>query len=317
MRIKCVVMTLFMLTMTGCGSPREQHYQGYVEGENTYLSSSNAGILVKKYVTRGQWVKKGALLFQLDANPEALVVKQNEAELLQAKKIYDDMVKPRRVPEIDAINEQIAAADANLQLARLRVGRTEKLLAKQAIDKDAVDEALARYEADEHLKAQYGANLALARLGSREEQVNAQQAQIEALMAKVEQAKWQLSQKSIYAPADGRIFDTYFVLGEFVPSQQPMAALLTPSHVRIQFFVPARALGELSVGETVYFSCEGCLKQNEASIDYISPEAEYIPPLVYSRENSDKLVFRVKATIQHAERFKPGEPVVVTVVQHG
>ncbi len=44
------------------------HYQGYVEGENIYLAASSSGILVKRPVNRGQWVKKGDLIFQLDDN---------------------------------------------------------------------------------------------------------------------------------------------------------------------------------------------------------------------------------------------------------
>ncbi len=114
------------------------------------------------------------------------------------------------------------------------------------------------------------------------------------------------TKKSGYAPAEGLIFDTYFIKGEFVPSQQAIASLLTPDNIRIEFFVPAIALHYLHVGEKITFTCEGCSDDNQATIRYISPKAEYIPPLVYSNENADKLVFRVKASIHHPEQFKPG-----------
>lgn len=299
--------------MIGCGKPTVHQYQGYVEGENIYLAAPSSGMLVKRPVNRGQWVKKGDLIFQLDDNPEAMIITQSDAELLQAKRIYNDLIKPRRTPEIAAIKSQIAQANAQLHLAELRVTRTSKLFAKNAGAKDEMDAAQSHYEEILHLKEQYQANLELAMQGSREEQINAQQAQINALIAKLNQAKWQLDQKSGYAPADGLIFDTYFIKGEFVPSQQAIASLLTPDNIRIEFFVPAIALHYLHVGGKITFNCEGCSENNQATIRYISPKAEYIPPLVYSNENADKLVFRVKASIHHPEQFKPGQPVVVSV----
>lgn len=302
--------------LVGCGRSDHQHYQGYVEGENLFLASPYSGVLVKKLVNRGQSVKKGDLLFQLEDNPEALIIQQTEAELLQAKRIYKDLENPRRLPEVEAIKAQIEQTNTQIRLAELRVKRTKQLYTKNALDKDSADAAQSRYEELQHIKTQYQANLKLAMQGSREEQLNAQQAQIDALIAKLNQAKWQLEQKKLYAPADGVIFDTYFLRGEFVPNQQAVAALLIPDNLRIEFFVPAKALSGLHVGQKLLFSCDGCGKENHAQINYISPDAEYIPPLVYSDSNSDHLVFRVKAKIEHPSQYKPGQPVVVTEFDH-
>ena len=267
---------------------------------------------MKRLVNRGQWVKKGELIFQLDSNPEILLVNQSLAELQQAKSTYKDLVRPRRAPEIQAIKDQIKQAEAQLSLALLRVKRTSDLYAKSAGNKDDMDAAQSHYEEVLHLRDQYQANLDLAKLGSREEQINAQQAQISALIAKLNQARWQLAQKRVYAPADGVIFDTYFIQGEFVASQQAVASLLTPDNIRIEFFVPAADLTALSVGRKILFTCDGCDKENHAVINYVSPRAEYVPPLVYSTDNRDKLVFRIKASLEKPTQFKPGQPVVIT-----
>ena len=50
-----------------------------------------------------------------------------------------------------------------------------------------------------------------------------------------------------------------------------------------------------------------------ATIAYIASKAEYIPPLVYSRDNADKIVFRVKASIEGASELISGVPVTVLV----
>lgn len=312
MNIKSLCIPILLVQLTSCGKQDHRYVQGYVEGENIYLASPYSGQLIKKNVFRGQPVKSGQLLFQLDENPQALTVKQSKANLLQAKKTYDDLVKPRRKPEIEAIQEQIAETDAQIVLAEIRVRRNQTLFLKHAIDRDSTDAAEANYNALLKRKKQYLANLELAKLGSREEQINAQQAQILALTAQLFIAKWELAQKSVYAPADGLIVDTYFSKGDFVPAQQSLAALLTPSNTRIEFFLPAKALASIKIGQAIKFTCDGCVNPSSAHISYVSPEVEYMPPLVYSRDNSDKLVFRIKANIDNNPlAFKPGQPVMV------
>ncbi len=316
MGINLFYLAILSLLLSGCGDSDSTHYQGYVEGENIYLASPYSGILVDKHVQRGQFVKAGDLLFKLDDNPQALVVGESRASLSQAKEIYTDLIKPRRAPEIDAITAQVEQTNSQLLLAQLRVKRYQELYQKHAVDKDTLDASVERLNELTYLKSQYQANLALAKLGSRQYQVKAQRAQVASLRFKLQKVKWEMQQKQIYAPADGIIFDTYFEQGEFVDAAHPIAALLTPSNIRIQFFVPADGLPKLQLGQHINFDCDGCRPHNKAVIQYISPEAEYVPPLVYSRENRDNLVFRVKADIKDAAQFKPGQPVMVSVLKH-
>ncbi|GGI90433.1 HlyD family secretion protein [Legionella impletisoli] len=310
-----VVFTTILL-LSSCGNPSEILYQGYVEGEAIYLASPFSGKLTDLFVRRGQTVKKGEQLFRLAGNPEALEIKAQKAELEQAKKIYQDLLNPKRTPEIESIKAQIEQVDAELELAAIRVTRYQTLYDRKATNKDNLDEALARQEQLKHRKAELLSNLQLAKLGSREEQINAQAAKIEAMEAKLEVATWQLSQKIMFAPEDGVIQDTYYQEGEFVGSQQPVLALLAPKDVRIEFFVPVQQLPSIHLDQTVSFTCEGCQQDYKARISYISPEAEFIPPLVYSHENREHLVFRVNAAITNSTRFKPGQPIWITAIDH-
>lgn len=299
------------MLLYGCDLSSGHSYQGYVEGENIYLSSPNGGILKKRFVDRGDAVEKDQVLFKLDADPQALLVKQRQAQLTQAQNTLKDLENPRRVPEISAIEAQIAQTQASIELAELRVKRRKELYKRNAIDKDALDAALANLTEQQQLKNQYEQNLALAKMGSRDEQIKAQKAQVLAITEQLKQAQWELDQKTVLAPAAGVIFETYYDEGEYVANQQPVLSLLTPEHVRIEFFVPVQELAHLQVNQKISFLCYGCQSKSTAVIDYISPEVEYVPPLVYSRENDDKLVFRVKANIEQPRLFKPGQPVTV------
>lgn len=311
MRTRMFLITMFAYFLSCCEYTDHPKFQGYVEGENIYLSSPYSGILQILKVQRGQPVAKGQLLFQLDPNPQKMVVSQVISQLDQAKNTLADLEKPRRLPEIDAIQAQIAQAESQVKLWQIRVNRYQTLYEKKATEKDTLDAAIAMLDQQKQLKSQYENNLELARLGSREDQIKAQKDQVSALEEKLNESKWALAQKTIFSPSSGVIFDTYFREGELVGSLQPVASLLTPNNIRIEFFIPLDYLAKVHVGQQVTFDCVGCKPNNHAEISYISPEAEYIPPLVYSRENNAKLVFRIKAHINNPSQFKPGQPVMV------
>ncbi|WP_298626704.1 HlyD family efflux transporter periplasmic adaptor subunit [uncultured Legionella sp.] len=313
MRLKYVLILIMILFINGCNFNGQEQIEGYVEGENIYIASPFYGVLEHLAVHRGEHVSKGALLFSLNSNPQQMDINQAQAELAQAQSVLADLKKPKRIQEIEAIEAQIKQTDAQIVLAELRVSRYQKLVNRQASDKDSLDAALANLQQQQQLKSQYEANLALAKLGSRDDLIKAQQSQVDSLNAKIAIAQWELSQKTRYAPANGVIFDTYFRTGEYVAGQQPILSLLTPQNIRIEFFVPLEYLGKLKVGQKISFDCEGCEKNNPAVISYISPDAEFLPPLVYSRDNNNKLVFRIKAQIGNPLLFKPGQPVMVNL----
>ncbi|MDP1604327.1 MAG: HlyD family efflux transporter periplasmic adaptor subunit [Legionella sp.] len=305
------IFFFIVIFITSCDKSDKPQFQGYIEGENIYLASPNSGRLIYLPVDRGDSVKKGQLLFKLDKEPQSLFVKEYEEKLDEAKHLLKDLINPKRAPEILAIKAQIEQADADMQLAEIRVNRYRELYKKNAVDKDSLDVAIANLTRQQKLKAQYAANLELAQLGGREEKIKAQQEQISALSAQYHEAQWQLAQKEIHAPASGVVFDTYYHEGEFVGSEKAVLAILTPANIKVEFYVPVQTLASIKIGQKIAINCYGCTNTTEATISYISPEAQYIPPLVYSRENNDKLVFRIKASLPDFNQYKPGQPVTV------
>lgn len=301
-----------MLILIGCGK-QDHQYQGYIEAENIYISSPYGGQLFQLHTTRGKLVEKGDLLFELDPNPEMLELTQREALYKQGVDTLHDLEKPKRQAEIDAINAQIKQADAQLSLANLRMKRNQILYDRRVLDKDTLDAAVERYHEADGLKAQRTANLQLALLGAREDRISAQSASAAALLSKIKEIKWQVEQKRLSAPTAGIIFDTYYRPGEYVERGRPVMSIVAPENTHVEFFVPLRELSNLHLGKIVYFTYENNKERKRAKIVYISPEAEYMPPLVYSRDNSDKIVFRIKADVVSQTRLIPGEPVIVSI----
>lgn len=313
MSSRLALFAISVLLLAGCGKPAPREYQGYIEAENVYLAAPYGGNLVALERVRGSRVQKGERIFELDSNPESIVVREREAALVEARRTLQDLQKPRRAPEVAAIEAQIHQVDADLALAKLRVKRQQELFAAKATDKDTLDAAVTRLDEQQHLRDRFVANLELAKLGSREDQIRAQEAAVLRAEENLAAAQWNLSQKTVTAPASGMIFDTYYRPGEYVAAQQPVASLLVPEYVYVEFFVPVSELAVLHPGSAITFDCDGCKPANEAIVSYVSPEAEFVPPLVYSRENYEKLVYRMRARPKNPENFRPGQPVSVHV----
>ena len=181
-------------------------------------------------------------------------------------------------------------------------------------DRDSLDAAKENYQMAQELLKQYEANLAEAKLGGRADAIAAHQAEVIATKANVTERAWYLDQKIIESPSDGVIFDTFFKTGEVLAPRQAIAALLSPENIHAIFFISEKKLAALQLGDKVSITCNGCDTSYTATIYYISPTAEYTPPLVYSRKNNHTLVFRVEAKFNanDAIQLHPGQPVYVS-----
>jgi HlyD family secretion protein len=103
----------------------------------------------------------------------------------------------------------------------------------------------------------------------------------------------------------------FFQQGEWVPANQPVLALLPADRVRLRFFVPQDQVAFYAPGASVNFSCDGCAKDLTAKISYVSPRPEFTPPVIYSREARDRMVFMVEAQPTAGQGLAPGLPIDV------
>ena len=94
-----------------------------------------------------------------------------------------------------------------------------------------------------------------------------------------------------------------------------MVSLLPPENVKLRFFVPQSQIAQLQMGQSITATCDGCGEHITAKITFIATEAEFTPPVIYSVESRQKLVFMVEAKTDTPDtRLKPGLPVDVKVV---
>lgn len=313
MRPALALFAAVLAVLSACDKPQNDRYQGYVEGEYVDVAPPVSGRLEKLHVARGQWVEKEALLFTLEASPEREAVDEAAARLKEAEHRLQDAEQGARPSEIATYEARIHEAEAALSLAEIRLARIRRLSEQQFASKQQLDEAGAEKQAAQARLAALHAELATARLGARDEAIAALGKAVTAAKAKLTAAEWQLRQKQRLAPQAARVTDTFYRVGEFVPSNRPVLRLLPPANVILRFFVPEVDVAKLQPGQKLLFSCDGCPEAMVAHIRFIASDAEFTPPVIFSREARAKLVFlvEVKPAPEVANKLNPGQPVDV------
>jgi HlyD family secretion protein len=131
--------------------------------------------------------------------------------------------------------------------------------------------------------------------------------------ARLNSANTRLERRRVKSPATGLVQEVYFRVGEQVQPTRPIISLLPPGNVRVRFFVPQAVLPKVAIGDRVAVSCDGCAGDIVARVNFISAQAEFTPPVIYSQEERARLVFRVEATPEHPENLRVGQPVTVAL----
>jgi len=314
--LRSVVLSLALgaSMLGGCARTPPSGYPGYVEGEYVLVASPLSGTLSTLGVSRGDMVTKGAMLFSLESDQEQAAVAQAQARVRQAQATLADLEKGRRPPEVAAARAQLAQAQASAAQTQADLERTQKLVADKFLPPQQLDQAKAARDRDRARVAELTEQVRIANLPARADQVAASQADVKAAMDALAQARWRVEQKSQAAPAAGRVVDTLYRTGEWVAAGAPIVSLLPPANVKVRFYVPETLVGTLRIGDGVIVRCDGCGGDIPAAIRFIAPQAEFTPPVIYSRQNRANLVFLVEAWPQQPNpALHPGLPVEVVL----
>jgi HlyD family secretion protein len=308
-------LALAAIFIAGCAPGSSRIFQGYIEGEYVYVASPLGGTLTNLAVARGDEVRTGQLLFELERGSEAAAFQQAEKNLAQVQAQLDDLNKGKRPTEIASLEAQLARAQANLKLAGAEFERREQLGGADVVSKEELDQARAQRDVEQAQVDQLTADLETARLGGREDTIRAAEAAVQSQQAALDKARWSFDQKQQSAPTNAFVQDTLYRAGEWVAAGNPVVELLPPPNLKVRFFVPQAALPRIKTGQTVSVTFDGGKQAYSATVNYISTQAEFTPPVIYSRENRAKLVYMIEATFSPADAadLRPGQPVDVAL----
>jgi HlyD family secretion protein len=283
--------------------PRERYLSGYIEGESLFLAAPVAGTVSTIMAEEGQRIPAGARLFAIDPATLSAQGDQAQAQVAEAR-------------------TQIASAEANAQQAEAEVAAAASDVDKARHDLNRLlgvkrddPAAVAGTDID---AAQAALRETSARLRAARQTAQARHAQVDAARAQETQARGgsrevdiRVGQLSPPAPSPARVEEVYYRPGEWVAANQAIVSILPDDRVKVRFFVPEQEVARYRPGKSVGFSCDGCAAGLTAKISYVSPRPEFTPPVIFSRDSRDRLVFMVEALPAKPANLMPGLPVDV------
>ena len=280
---------------------------GYVVSRNLYPAAPVSAPVSEIYVTRGQQVSAGAPLFSLDTAILAARKEAALADLARAGTAVDEALAAHGRAEAMFIAAQSENARATRNEARKRA-----LLKTRAVSEEDHDAALAR--AEQAVQEEKAASLDLVAAGHALEGTRHAQRAAEATVDEAGQA---LRDAAPLAPTDAVVEEVFYQKGEWVAANVPVLGLVPDNERRVRFFVPQAERPRFAPGAQVFASCDGCPAPLPARVDYVSPRPEYTPPVIYSRENREKMVFMVEAVFDRADvaLLAPGLPMDVVLAE--
>jgi HlyD family secretion protein len=300
--IAAVALAVWLLSRSK-GRGGDELFTGYVVADDVYMTSPVAGTLASVAVVRGQRVAAGAPLFQVDPTQRAATTDQARAQIsaneAQVNQQHAALAKARQ----DLAAAQADAAKQGAQLKRMTAAQTEKPGSVAQVD---IDQLRAGYDA-----ALRRAAAAREQLGSASAAINAAQAQVRGSEAGLTSAKRQLSELAPVAPSPGRVEDVMFKAGETVPANVPVVSIVPDGQVKIRFYIPEALMSAYKPGRKVAIACDGCAAGETATVAFVATEPEYTPPVIYSLDARQKLVFMVEALPANPRGLVPGQPIDV------
>lgn len=333
---KTARIVLVILILSGLGwygwqqrqeKPGADVYNGWVEGEEYRVVAETAGKIKEIMVKEGEGVQKGQLIAQLDDSAARLQLALAQANLAAAQARAGDVKAGNRPQQIAQARAQVRALQASLQGAQENWRRAksqrqdvEELVASGGATADQLEaakaaEASAR-AAVESLKAQIEAAQQQVRLleaGATDYALSAQEAQVEAALRQEDLASLQVEKAKVTAPASGIVQSILLKIGELANPGSTIVTLVDPAQLYVNIFVPQSQLDQVKIGQKVRVTAESGELKGEGTIVYISPQGEFTPKNIQTREERATQVFKVKVAIASASSsgFKPGQAVEI------
>ncbi len=306
--VALVALVLWLILRPG-GGDGEERFTGYVVADDIYMTSPVAGTLASVAVERGQRVAAGATLFQVDPTQRAAGTDQARAQISAGEAQVSQQQAALAKSREELAAAQAEAARQGAQLKRMTAAQGEKPGSVAQVD---IDQVRAAYEA-----AVRRADAARAQLGSASAAIAAARAQVRGSEAGLTSAQRQLSELAPVAPAAGRIEDVMFKPGETVPANVPVVSIVPDGEVKVRFYVPQALVSAYKPGRKVAIGCDGCATGMSATVDFVASEPEYTPPVIYSLDARQKLVFMIEAVPSNPRALVPGQPMDVAPTAGG
>ncbi|MBV8840231.1 MAG: HlyD family efflux transporter periplasmic adaptor subunit [Alphaproteobacteria bacterium] len=313
--MKRILFVALALALAAC-SKDAGRLQGWVEGDFVFVGPDEAGRVQTLSVSEGDIVKAGDPLFTVDPDLQEADVRTASAQVAEARaRLARLETSQQRKEEVAVLQAQERRAESAVALSNAELDRQMTLSAKGVAAQAQLDIAKANSNRDKAALEEVRRQITVAQLASRDEDIAAARESLAAAQARQTASETKLTRRKLVSPVTGPVQQIYYRPGEMVPAGRPVVSILPPGNLKIRFFVPEAMLPQIALGDAVDVTCDGCTPVR-AKVSFIAHAAEYTPPIIYSLEERNKLVFMIEARTDAPQGLRVGQPVSVALVGH-
>lgn len=292
---------------------------GRIEAIDVNISAKLPGRIEDIFADEGDLVARGQVVAKLDTSVL-------EAQLREARAQHDrarmDLESARsllaqREADKAATEALVVQRLADLDMLRKRLARTRELARQDMATQSRLDEDSAAVNATQAavVAARAQVRAAEAAIIQSQASIAAAKAQVAATSASIERIQADIDDSLLRAPRDGRVQYRIAQPGEVVAAGGAVLNVVDLSDVYMTFFLPTQVAGKVAIGSEVRLVLDAFPQYViPATATFVSDVAQFTPKTVETAEERQKLMFRVKASIdpdllrQHLPQVKTGLP---------
>ncbi|MCA9618000.1 MAG: HlyD family efflux transporter periplasmic adaptor subunit [Myxococcales bacterium] len=305
---------IVLLPLLGCHEPDRARgrWQGVVEMDEITVAFEVGGRIDDLAVGRGDLVTAGQVIAKLD---DAIARRSREATAAEVEAIEAELALMRagtRQEEVSATSARLIAARAVEKNLHDQQKRQETLVEEGALPAASVDALRTQHSQARGERQALEQQLRAQRNGARPEQITALEARLAAAEAAVASADERLARHVLHAPKAASVIDVHLEPGEIAGPGVAVATLGDIHHPHVEIFIPQAQLSQVSQGMKAEVEVDASSHPYQGHVEYIYPRTEFTPRYLFSEEERQTLVVRVRVAVADPEAALPiGVPAFV------
>ncbi|MDP4198056.1 MAG: efflux RND transporter periplasmic adaptor subunit [Bacteroidota bacterium] len=306
------------LLFSGCSkseNPNELTASGTIETTDVNVAAKTPGQIAALYIDEGTRVDSGSLIAVQDHSALDIQLRSADAAVGAGRAQYTLTENGARREDIKQAEEAVAQAQTNRRLAADDLERMHNLEKGNAATRQQVDQAEAHFRVTQSQLVQAEENAAKLKHLARPEEVTGAAARVQQLEAERDRVRKMIDDSYITSPIRGIVTQKVLQQGELAAQGATVATITDLSKVYLMIYLIEAELPRVKLGESVDVRVDGMPKKTfQGRVTYISPEAEFTPKNIQTKDDRVKLVFGVKIEIPNPTgELKKGLPADATI----
>ncbi len=303
------------LVLAGCQGQEPPMAYGTLERERVLLTATQPELIVKVHRHKGEVVRAGDVLLELDPTASQLKVAKAGAELRRAEALLNEAQNGSRPEQVEAAKAavskaSVSLADARRQLIRATTLRQQNLLAQAGLEQAQLNVRLSENELDAQQQ-----RLAELQHGVRSEQISQLQHSVDSARQSLLLEQKALADLTVRASRDALLEDLPYQLGERVVQGAVLAVLAADHSAYARLYLPERALAGVRVGQQVQLQVDGTSEPIPGKVRFIASEASFTPYYALNQHERSHLMFLTEVSLSAPMQLPAGLPVQLAITE--